>query len=86
MGLSAEAFAAAPRARKGPRCTVALVLAALDPEDRAVLSDALAASTDQVSHSAIAFVLETHEGLRDAGLHLKAHTIGNHRRGNCACA
>lgn len=80
MGLSLDAFTAESKPRKGPRCTVGKLIEAMSPADAKVLTDALAASVDDITHAAITRVL------RAEGHSFDASTIGRHRKGECACA
>lgn len=78
MALTTEAFPAGQARRKGPPCTVALILAELDAKDRDVLEAVL---TDKaVQGTTIARVL-TAEGHRVA-----SNTVQKHRRRECACS
>jgi hypothetical protein len=76
MALDLTDFTTASRPRRTV-CTVARVLAALDPKDRDVVTAALA--NEDITHSAIANVLQS------AGHDLKQGTVSRHRRGGCSC-
>ncbi|MFZ5863028.1 MAG: hypothetical protein ACOYXR_09340 [Nitrospirota bacterium] len=75
MALTAQDFEHRPR--KGPPCSMSVILAALSDKDRDVLLAALQDRT--VTNPQISRVLERE------GHNIAAHTIGNHRRGSCSC-
>lgn len=75
MALSLDDFVA--RKHKGPRCTVTVILAALDAKDRDVLTAAL--TDPDVQSSQIAQVLT------DNGHKIGEGTVAKHRRKGCAC-
>lgn len=63
--------------RKGPPCTISVILAELDKDDRTALVDAL---TDPlVAHTTIFRVLT------DNGFRVNLNTVQRHRRGECLC-
>ena len=75
MSLLAEVRA--ETTRKGPTCTVPIVLASLSTEDAA---DLVAAMSDQtITAAAIERVL------RRRSVQLAQGTIARHRRGSCLC-
>ena len=63
--------------KKGPTCSVALLLADLDDEDRAALTDALADS--KVPGTVI------ERALLKEGHRMPAYNLQRHRRGMCSC-
>ena len=66
--------------RQGPRCTTGLLLEdldATDPKAAEVLRAQLANPRMPAS--------ELSRRLESAGIHLKAHTMQHHRRGDCQC-
>lgn len=75
MALSLDDFAG--RKHKGPRCTVSVILGALDAKDRDVLEAALA--DPDIQSSQIAKVLT------DNGHKIGDGTVSKHRRQGCAC-
>jgi hypothetical protein len=76
MSFADEVYDAAA-IRKGPKCTIALLIEDLDPETadglRQVLDD------KRVSHTIISRVL------RSRGHYVGDSTIGRHRLGKCKC-
>jgi hypothetical protein len=72
-----DQIAAETTVKKGPTCSVSLLLADLDAEDRAALLEALA--DVKVPGTAIERAL-----LRE-GHRMGAHNIQRHRRGMCSC-
>lgn len=77
MGLSDEAAQVQARRFPGTRCTVLMVLAAMDAADADDLRQALADPT--LTSPAIATVL----GRR--GHQITQSSVARHRRGDCAC-
>ncbi|MFZ3557205.1 hypothetical protein [Streptomyces sp. BH055] len=83
VGLAAdlEALTRAPGARKGPPCSVGVVLASVDEDTAAMLTRIL--DTLTVSATAIADVLSQH------GRHVTSYTVARHRRrgdsNGCRC-
>lgn len=65
------------RERKGPRCTMHLVLEQLDADQAKLVQ--LAMANQHASSAAIS------AALRDMGHYVKAPTLHRHRRGECAC-
>jgi hypothetical protein len=63
--------------RKGPPCTISVILAELDKDDRTALIEAL--TNPLVAHTTIFRVLN-HNGFR-----VNLHTVQRHRRGECLC-
>ena len=63
--------------RKGPPCTISVILAGLDKDDRTALVEAL--TNPLISHTSIYRVL-TGNGFR-----VNIHTVQRHRRGECLC-
>lgn len=68
---------AAPRLRKGPPCTVSVILDQLDSDDRDALQTAL---NDRLVGTATIFRVLTGNGFQ-VGL----NAVQRHRRGECAC-
>lgn len=77
MGSLLARITEAAGTQRGPRCTVAVVLAKLDGSDRTDLEHAL--ENRDVTASAIFRVL------REDGHNIGDQAIGRHRRGECAC-
>lgn len=77
MGSLLARFEASSTAQKGPRCTVALVLGQLAPDDAADLEVAL--ESPEVTAKAIARVLA------EDGHNIGAQSVSRHRRRDCAC-
>lgn len=72
-----EAFAAEEaNYRKGPLCSVAVILSRLDKEDAAALKVALESDTPN------SFIVRALESI---GQKVKAETVARHRRGGCNC-
>lgn len=63
--------------RKGPSCTVATVLAALDAEDRGELEAALADPQIPSTHIARVLAADGHD--------IRSSTVQRHCRGDCDC-
>lgn len=63
--------------RKGPKCTIALLIEDLDPETAEGLKQVL--GDKRVSHTIISRVL------RSRGHFVGDSTIGRHRLGKCKC-
>jgi hypothetical protein len=78
MGLTLDQFAAAS-VRKGPGCTVGLLLGALPPSEAEVLAAVLAAGEVEYPHAVVSRVL------KEQGHRIERSTIARHRRGECAC-
>ncbi|WP_328333347.1 hypothetical protein [Streptomyces sp. NBC_00455] len=78
VGLAAdlEALVRAPGARKGPPCSVGVVLTSVDEDTAAMLGRILGTST--VSATAIADVLSQH------GRSVTSYTVARHRRRGAA--
>lgn len=75
----AEALAAGPTAtRKGPRCSIGILMAGMSAADRAALNGAF--SNAEWTSTAIRNLLEEH-----AGFKCSPHTVQRHRRGECTC-
>jgi hypothetical protein len=72
-----EQLQAQRSAKKGPPCTISVILSELDKDDRSALVAALTDKT--VEHTAIYKVL-TRNGFR-----VSIHTVQRHRRGECLC-
>ena len=66
------------RVKKGPPCTMSLVLAELDGDDRVALQNAL--DDEAIAHTTIYRVLTSN------GFRVSLHTVTRHRRGECLCA
>lgn len=62
--------------KKGPLCSVALLLLKVSPEEAEAVRRALASDYGSATIS---------RWLADAGHPLKPHVIANHRRGDCSC-
>ena len=77
MALSAK-FTQAKTARKGPPCTVGLLLKFMSKDDRAALIAALNTPTIQSRTIWRVLVEEGHE--------ISDTPIGRHRRGMCQCS
>ena len=80
MSLGDEIASQAATPRKGPSCTVAVILADLDPTDADDLRDALAKPYHVVPNGAIV------RALKARGLSIGEYTIARHRRGDCRCS
>ena len=65
------------RRRKGPPCSISVILAALDKDDRTALVEALTDAT--IEHTAIRRVLA------DNGFRVNINTVQRHRRRECLC-
>lgn len=63
--------------KKGPQCSVGLILDTLKPADRAELIEAI---TSRIPGPAICEAVE-----KMYGVVLKNHIVGRHRRGECKC-
>lgn len=63
--------------KKGPSCTMQMVMAALSPDDLDGLNRALA--NPDIRGTAI------RKALADRGLKVSDTTLGRHRRGECLC-
>lgn len=72
-----EQLSAANIIRKGPPCTMSVILAGLEPDDRAALLQHLIDSN--VAHTVIYRVLV------DNGFTVSLNTVQRHRRKECAC-
>lgn len=77
MALS-DALAIEAVTRRGPPCTVSLLLADLGKDDHAALVDALAHPTLTTAAISRALLREGHR--------INAATLQRHRKGECACA
>lgn len=75
MSLLSDIEAAEAATRKGPRCSIAIILEALSEDDAAGLRRAL----DAKKAKAIA------TGLRSNGHQVAAETIRRHQRRDCTC-
>ena len=73
----AQALAAQSQRPRGPACTVALILAKLDDDDRATLLNALGDVSVRHSDLARALTAEGHP--------IKESTISRHRLNGCSC-
>lgn len=73
----AESLSAPKRPAKGPRCTVARIVAKLSGADLEAFTAALA--NPDYTASGIS------QALADEDLHLHESTIQRHRRGACSC-
>ena len=73
----------ASRRRPGGRCTVAVVLSALPPDDAAELRHALTAQDASGGYEFKSSWIT--DALRKREVVLPAMTINRHRRGDCAC-
>lgn len=73
----AEAFAAAPRTRKGPTCGVGVILGKMPDADRAALLEAMA--DDTATAPWLSKILQAN------GYPLSACQIQRHRRRECRC-
>lgn len=76
MGFADE-LAAINIDRRGPRCTIATIQAAMDPTDAREMEEAL--QTAAVPDSAV------REVLRARGIDVTINTLGRHRRRQCSC-
>lgn len=78
MGNLAVAIAGISARRRGPQCTVSVILDKLATPDREELATVLA--DDSVSSQIVS------QGILAAfSLKVSQHTIGRHRRGDCLC-
>jgi hypothetical protein len=78
MGNLAEAIAGISARRRGPQCTVSVILEKLAPPDRKDLATVLE------DHSVSSQIVS--QGILAAfELKVSQHTIGRHRRGDCLC-
>ncbi len=73
-----DALGAQGKVRKGPPCSVGLLLAALDDEERAALNAALADKTRSKRHLSEAIRVAYKYEVQD-------HTLNRHRRQQCKC-
>ena len=73
----AEAFATAPRTRKGPTCGVGVILGKMPDADRAALLEAMA--DDTATAPWLSKILQAN------GYPLSACQIQRHRRRECRC-
>lgn len=78
MKLSDLADERPPPEVKGPRCTVARIVAKVDDADRAVLAGWLA----DADAYPVAWIAEQ---LRTVGHWITPATVARHRRGACSC-
>ena len=75
----AEALAAGPTAvRKGPRCSIGILMAGMSRDDRAALNSAF--DDPEWTSTSIGKMLDEH-----AGFKCSPHTVQRHRRGECTC-
>lgn len=74
--MSLAADLSAPEAQRGERCSIAAILLALDPDDRAALEAAFASTR---SHAHIA------RALNGNGHRVVQQTVRRHRKGECRC-
>ena len=63
--------------RKGPPCSISVILGELDKDDRTALVEAL--TNPLIAHTAIYRVLA------DNGFRVNLNTVQRHRRGECRC-
>jgi hypothetical protein len=73
-----DALGAQSKVRKGPPCSVGLLLAALDDEERVAVIAALADKTRSKRHLSEAIRVAYKYEVQD-------HTLNRHRRGQCKC-
>lgn len=79
MGLAEKLQSTKPKAR-GSACWYKSLVARIDEAEREVLDEAL---RDRKSYTNA----QLEEALgEEYGIEVKSSTIGNHRRGDCACA
>ncbi|WP_030777638.1 hypothetical protein [Streptomyces sp. NRRL S-920] len=82
LAADLEALTRAPGARKGPPCSVGVVLASVDKDTAVMLSHTL--DTRTITSTAIANILNQH------GRQITAYTVARHRRrgeaNGCRCA
>ena len=71
------AFESQPATRKGPRCSVAIMLLKMDPTDREAVIAAF--NNDALRSKFIA------QQLTKNGWLIHGHTIARHRRKDCTC-
>ena len=78
MGNLAAAIAGISARRRGPQCTVSVILDKLTPTDQKELTNVLAdhAISSQIISQGI---------LAAFSVKISQHTIGRHRRGDCLC-
>lgn len=74
-----DALGAQDKVRKGPPCSVGLLLAALDDEERVAVIAALADKGRSKRQLSEAIRIAYKYDIRD-------HTLNRHRRGQCKCA
>ena len=77
MGLK-DALEAHKSVRRGPKCTLCILLMKINEKDRLVLDEALA--DDTFTHAAIARALQAE------GHHISANTVQRHRTRGCVTA
>ena len=63
--------------RKGPPCSISVILSELDKDDRTALVEAL--TNPLIAHTAIYRVLANN------GFRVNLNTVQRHRRGECRC-
>lgn len=76
MGRLAEAVNRGSASHPGPKCSITILLAALDKGDAADLLELLAGPTRTT---------DIHAGLKELGHPASYYMLGLHRRGQCAC-
>jgi hypothetical protein len=84
--LDLSEFIAAVQVR-GPRCTIAKVVAALPPERVQRLEAAMALDTETMPNTAISTVLTNWLTANPVGAltRIGSETVGRHRNRHCAC-
>lgn len=70
----AEALAAQPKHRHGPECSMCLLLASLEPDERADIQQAF--------DSPLATTI-IYRALRSAGYEISYSPVSRHRKGEC---
>lgn len=76
MGKLGEVLAAHKDLPKGPPCTMTVLIAQMDADDREALAAALR------SNQTSALIARA---MTDAGFEVQSSTVRRHRRGECAC-
>lgn len=78
MSSLADALKAGPKAPRRMGCSIALILAKLDPADRAALEKAFALDSGFGGEELAVL-------LNGEGHHVRGHTVQRHRGGKCSC-
>jgi hypothetical protein len=74
-----EAEALVPEVKRGPECSLMVVRAQLDDQDRDLLDAWLATPKSEMTHTRLSRILKT------AGFVVGDSAVSRHRNGECGC-